>query len=100
MIELKTCPFCGSKAKIIKREVGNPNHGYKGRLFFGCECGKCGSIGKMIEANYMITFTDYTVTDFRKDPILRATEEDKYNNYIEEIKKAAAEAWNKREKNN
>ena len=83
--KLKTCPFCGWKARIhFKnykfsrwREEGQRKLKYRVQVI----CNKCHSRGKPIVTDWLINASPYCVKD-----------EERFKPYVEE----AINAWNKR----
>ena len=94
--EIKKCPFCEGEGVLKKKTAENPNEGYSGTDFFVVECSTCRATGKHIVIKYMREFNDFTVEDYRKDPALRAREEDKYETYLKEHGEKAIAKWNTR----
>ena len=69
--KLKPCPFCGTKAEMMRKPLWEGSHGYQGCYSFKVTCGKCGCT-----LNYAYADTIYR------------TEEEAINNVIN--------AWNER----
>ena len=80
------CPFCASHNAEIYEE--HSTH----LIYVGC--GTCGSSGKRFRYNPLINFTNYTLNDFRNNPILRAQVEEEYFEYRKGVELDAVKAWN------
>lgn len=96
--ELKPCPFCGGEAKYsfysdVFDGWGTPFDRHK------IICKKCGAEGPTVSHEQLSDFTNYTVKDFRNNPILRAKIEDEFEEFKESKKQEVIEAWNKRVNN-
>jgi hypothetical protein len=96
-IELKPCPFCGGEAEQIETVLyfgsGDYANSEEKQL---CKCKACGTEGKMFHQKYLSEFTNYSVEDFRNNPLLRAKVEEEYESYVNSIKQQAITFWNKR----
>ena len=86
------CPFCASDNTEI-----HENH--RDNVVY-VECGSCGSSGKRFYYKPLVSFTYYTIDDFRNNPILRAQVEEEYFEYKKSIELEAVKAWNIRKLDN
>jgi hypothetical protein len=97
LIPALCCPFCGGEAELREE---NGRHGYgeyeRTLVFHVVRCRKCNSHGTRYEQKPLIEFTNYTVSDFRNNPILRAKVENDYDAYKVQTKEMAISAWNRR----
>lgn len=91
--EIKNCPFCGSEACLEEELYHHYSSSY---TTFVVSCLDCKARTKDIFKTSMIDFTKHSVDDFRKNPSLRAKEDDRLDLVNEEKKLIAVEMWNKR----
>jgi len=94
---LKNCPFCGGEAELKVTDVSGGSDGY----FSGWPertviCMGCKSKGRSISFNHYNKFTTYSVQEFRNNPSLRASEDDRYEAYVKKHEAMAIECWNRR----
>ncbi len=95
--DIKPCPFCGAKGEL--KEGSTPSSGdgyYMGQDYFIIECVGCGARSGDVNYDFLRDFTDYTVNDFRKNPVLRAKVDDEYLEYKEEKRVETVSLWNNR----
>ncbi len=92
------CPFCAGMGSIAEREDKNINIGYGDFPYAIVICAKCGARGEKISIKYFNEFSDYTVEEFRQSNLLRAKEELRYKEYLDNKKQEAIKAWNRRAK--
>lgn len=95
--ELKPCPFC-SGCGILETETVRSGYGeYENSdLYHVVKCASCRASGRRYHQQHLISFTSYTVGDFRNNPLLRAKVEDEYEAYCKQTKQLAIKAWNAR----
>lgn len=95
--DLLPCPFCGGKPELI---IHRPRTGYgsyeRTHEVHVVECKNCAARSRGFEQKPLCDYTNYTVADFRENPILRAKVEDGYAAYAEQTKELAVDAWNTR----
>ena len=94
--ELKPCPFCSGKAEVFIDEWFNSNPGYSGGKAKRVRCVDCGAVGKWVHVDFFNMFSKHTVDDFRHNNALRASEEDRYEEYVKLRELEAIESWNTR----
>ena len=80
------CPFCASRNTEIHED-------HRDNVVY-VKCGSCGSSGKRFYYKPLVSFTYYTIDDFRNNPILRAQVEEEYFEYRKGIELDAVKAWN------
>ena len=90
------CPFCASEKVELGEDSVRYGYGSYERFdtFYAVRCKDCGAKGKAFYQKPLRSFTEYTVQDFRDNPILRAKVEDEYSEYIDDMKLDAVKAWN------
>jgi transcription elongation factor Elf1 len=97
MEDLKPCPFCGSsQIEITKEHIESQNSMYPGHESLICRCNSCDARTGGVIVDFFNSFSDYTVKEFRQNNALRAKEEDRYDEYLEEKRSLAIEQWNRR----
>jgi len=97
MSELKPCLHCETEGVIKERDERVGYNEYQDTYHY-CfvECANCGCRSKEFRIKPLIETTDYTVADFRQNPVLRAKVEDEYDDYVQQVKQAAMDSWNTR----
>mgnify|MGYP006977568710 CR=1 FL=1 len=60
------------------------------------ECSGCHAKAADLIIMPLCDFTNYTVSDFRNNPILRARIEDSYAKYITDLEESVIALWNRR----
>ena len=93
---MKPCPFCGGESEFYRGKWESLNSGYPDTDYYCVECKKCRSRSATVPIMYFCDFSDFRVDDFRKNPALRASEEDKYENYLTGKREEAISKWDKR----
>ena len=94
---LKRCPFCESKASVTDINQSYGDGAYRNSVrIFNITCTICGASRKGEQVESFADFTDYRVSDFRKDEGLRNIEQRKYDKYIEEKIIQISKKWNER----
>ena len=93
---IKPCPFCGGKAEVFMDEWFNTNPGYSGGKAKRIRCVDCGALGKWVHVDFFNMFSKYTVADFTHNNALRASENDRYEEYIQSKEDESIEHWNTR----
>ena len=93
---MKNCPFCDGKAELIKHQERYRDNYYTSPEVYFVFCKECKTRGKESIIKSLANFTKYSCEDFRNNPILRAKEEDRYDEYLEKIKQETISYWNRR----
>lgn len=70
--KLKPCPFCGTKAKMMRKPLWEGSHGYQGCYSFKVTCEKCGCT-----LNYVYADTIYRTEDEAINNVINAWNERK-----------------------
>lgn len=96
-MELKKCPFCSKEGRLNSR-IEHVGDGEYSRYidYFYVDCLGCGARTRDFIKKTLSEMTEYTVQDFRGNPVLRAKAEDDYEFYIKQVEQEAIEAWNRR----
>lgn len=96
--ELKPCPFCGGKPECVVESVRAGYGEYEStENYHVVTCKNCHGTGPRYHQKHLIDFTNYKVSDFRNNPILRAKVEDDYKAFSQGIMQQAINAWNRRQ---
>jgi hypothetical protein len=95
--DLLRCPHCNGQARLKSKSerVGYEEYtSYVDSIYVVCE--GCGARTADFTKTSLAGFTDYTVQDFRNNPILRATVENDYKSYCNDLMQKAIDTWNMR----
>jgi len=92
---LKRCPFCDGSPELSTLNTGTVYSTQTCQEML-VRCQDCGAKGPQFHKQYLAEWTNYTVQDFRNNPILMIKEEEKYNEYCKSIDTLAVSGWNKR----
>ena len=96
-MKIENCPFCDGKGEVYENNWENQNsYGYPEKDYCCVKCEKCGARGGIVAIQYMNTFTEYMVEDFKRDPLLREIEMKRYGSYVVNRHVEAIAQWNMR----
>ena len=95
--QIKKCPFCGGHAVDELEYWTNPNGFEWGSCRYALvECSQCHAKSGIVNVDNFNRFSKHTVQEFRENNLLRAREEERYEEYVDFQKLRAIELWNKR----
>lgn len=92
---IEPCPFCGADGSAAENEEFETCREHEAP-YVVVICDKCGARAASVWTKHFRDFSEYDVDDFRRNPSLRAAEDDRYDNYIVIQKNLAIESWNRR----
>jgi len=95
--DIKECPFCRGDSVLNEETLRQGYDEYMTtQKYCFVECCSCGARSRAMKKPCLSDFTNYTVQDFRDNPILRVKEEENHELLIKSIEADTISYWNKR----